>query len=70
MNGASVSASGEGRSATAAAAMKMDWKEIRIGPSRVLTNDKHARIVQRREKSPGGQGTKFTLNLALRDECR
>jgi len=59
VNGASVSASGAGRSATAA------------GPSRVLTNnDKHARIVQRREKSPGGQGTKFTLNLALRDECR
>eukprot|EP00979_Chaetoceros_neogracilis_P010235 scaffold2408_cov279-Chaetoceros_neogracile.AAC.31 len=58
----------KGPSTTVAA--KMDWKEVGIGPLRVLTDDKHARIVQRRENTPGGQGTKLILNLALRDECR
>lgn len=47
----------------------MDWKEVGIGPLRVLTDDTHARIVQRRENTPGGQGTKLILNLPLRDEC-
>ena len=68
---ASASASASGKKGSAiAAAMQMDWKEIGIGPLRVLTDDKHARIVQRRENTPGGQGTKLILNLALRDECR
>ena len=49
---------------------KMDWKEVGIGPLRVLTDQRHARIVQRRENTPGGQGTKLILNLALRDECQ
>ena len=61
-------------SATAAASLKdsgkMDWKEVGIGPLRVLTDQRHARIVQRRENTPGGQGTKLILNLALRDECQ
>ena len=48
----------------------MDWKEVGIGPLRVLTDDRHARIVQRRETTPGGQGTKLILNLPLREECR
>ena len=47
----------------------MDWKEVGIGPLRVLSNEKSARIVQRRESTPGGQGTKLILNIALRDEC-
>lgn len=52
-------------------AVKMDWKEVGIGPLRVLTSsDKHARIVQRRENTPGGQGTKLILNVALRKECK
>ena len=61
---------------TAAASLKdsgkMDWKEVGIGPLRVLTDEKskHTRIVQRRENTPGGQGTKLILNLALRDECQ
>ena len=48
---------------------KMDWKEVGIGPLRVLTDDKHTRIVQRRENTPGGQGTKLILNIPLKDEC-
>jgi hypothetical protein len=60
--------------ATAAASLKdsgkMDWKEVGIGPLRVLTHQKHARIVQRRENTPGGQGTKLILNVTLRDECQ
>ena len=47
----------------------MDWKEVGIGPLRVLSDEKSARIVQRRESTPGGQGTKLILNIALRDEC-
>ena len=49
---------------------KIDWKEVGIGPLRILTNDKHVRIVQRRETTPGGQGTKLILNIRLREECR
>jgi hypothetical protein len=49
---------------------KMDWKEVGIGPLRILTDDKHVRIVQRRENTPGGQGTKLILNIRLHDECR
>jgi hypothetical protein len=49
---------------------KIDWKEVGIGPLRILTDDKHVRIVQRRETTPGGQGTKLILNIRLREECR
>lgn len=47
---------------------KMDWKEVGIGPLRVLTDSKNARIVQRRENTPGGQGTKLILNVRLGSE--
>jgi len=56
-------------SATDASSSAMDWKEVGIGPLRVLTDDTHTRIVQRRENTPGGQGTKLILNLPLKDEC-
>lgn len=81
---------------------KMDWKEVGIGPLRILeqtgeeetkngddkdktidaadstdnktttatTEKKYSvRLVQRRESTPGGQGTKLILNLPLRSEC-
>lgn len=50
-------------------AIVMDWKEVGIGPLRILKDDKHVRIVQRRENTPGGQGTKLILNVRLREEC-
>ena len=47
------------------------WREVGIGPLRVLTdtNTSHTRVVQRRENTPGGQGTKLILNVSLKDEC-
>ena len=69
---------------------KVDWKEVGIGPLRILVssssststtsssnnnNDDEkdqtstARIVQRRESTPGGPGTKLILNVLLRKEC-
>jgi hypothetical protein len=72
---------------------KVDWKEVGIGPLRILTStsksttkpaslcedvgDKTkattssttARIVQRRESTPGGPGTKLILNVMLKKEC-
>lgn len=51
-------------------AAKKDWKEVGIGPLRVLTDGEHTRIVQRRENTPGGQGTRLILNVPLRKECR
>lgn len=73
---------------------KMEWKEVRIGPLRILErtegeeprgedggeekgdDDKDGsrgilgiRLVQRRESTPGGNGTKLILNLSLRNVC-
>lgn len=61
----------EQKSATSTA-LKMDWKEVGIGPLKILVScsDKNnARIVQRRESTPGGPGTKLILNVMLREEC-
>eukprot|EP00554_Chaetoceros_debilis_P008858 CAMPEP_0194102752 /NCGR_PEP_ID=MMETSP0150-20130528/3284_1 /TAXON_ID=122233 /ORGANISM="Chaetoceros debilis, Strain MM31A-1" /LENGTH=479 /DNA_ID=CAMNT_0038789773 /DNA_START=46 /DNA_END=1485 /DNA_ORIENTATION=+ len=52
------------------------WKEVGIGPLRILKaatstssttteKDDNVRIVQRRENTPGGQGTKLILNIRL-----
>ena len=54
---------------------KMEWKEVGIGPLRILEgesseNHHHVRLVQRRESTPGGSGTKLILNLPLRNECK
>ena len=76
---------------------KMDWKEVGIGPLRILqsksvdnVDDKtkntgddktenkentpevgmhRLRVVQRRESTPGGTGTKLILNLNLHPAC-
>ncbi|GMI18545.1 hypothetical protein TrLO_g14896 [Triparma laevis f. longispina] len=47
-----------------------EWKEMGIGPIRVLqptvdTVTTHVRLVQRRETTPGGQGTKVLLNTQI-----
>jgi NUP50 (Nucleoporin 50 kDa) len=47
---------------------KTKWREVGIGPLRVLKKD-HARIVQRRETAPGSLGTKLMVNIQLRQEC-
>mmetsp|Transcript_2098 Transcript_2098/g.3011 ORF Transcript_2098/g.3011 Transcript_2098/m.3011 type:complete len:512 (+) Transcript_2098:341-1876(+) len=57
---------------TTATALKMEWKEVGIGPLKILvsnSNKNTARIVQRRESTPGGPGTKLILNVMLREEC-
>jgi len=43
------------------------WKEVGIGPLRLLQNNttKSYRIVQRRESTPHGAGTKLILNVGL-----
>eukprot|EP00978_Attheya_sp_CCMP212_P038736 scaffold195042_cov70-Attheya_sp.AAC.1 len=44
----------------------MDWREVGIGPLRILQNEqKSRRVVQRRETTPGGPGTKLILNALL-----
>uniref|UniRef100_A0A7S1Z143 RanBD1 domain-containing protein n=1 Tax=Ditylum brightwellii TaxID=49249 RepID=A0A7S1Z143_9STRA len=50
---------------------KQQWKEVGIGPVRILTlpSASTTRVVQRRESTPGGPGTKLILNVALRKEC-
>ena len=47
---------------------KTKWREVGIGPLRVLKKD-HARIVQRRETAPGSLGTKLMVNIQLSQEC-
>jgi len=47
-----------------------EWKEVGIGPARVLvpfnsSSPIPGRLVMRRETKPGGQGTKVILNTAL-----
>ncbi|GMH96248.1 hypothetical protein TrST_g8452 [Triparma strigata] len=47
-----------------------EWKEMGIGPIRVLqppssSSTTHVRLVQRRETTPGGQGTKVLLNCTI-----
>ena len=44
------------------------WREVGIGPLRVLKKE-HARIVQRRETAPGSLGTKLMVNIQLHQEC-
>lgn len=48
-----------------------EWREIGIGPLRILQNNESCayRLVQRRENTPGGVGTKLILNLSLKAEC-
>ena len=55
---------------------KVNWKEVGIGPLKILTSNNTAtaspitaRIVQRRESTPGGPGTKLILNIMLKKEC-
>jgi len=51
---------------------KGNWKEVGIGPLRILYNptSKQYRIVQRRESTPGGAGTKLLLNINIvRKSC-
>jgi hypothetical protein len=44
----------------------MDWREVGIGPLRILQNEQNSRrVVQRRETTPGGPGTKLILNALL-----
>jgi type IV secretory pathway VirB10-like protein len=47
---------------------KTKWREVGIGPLRVLKKDR-ARVVQRRETAPGSLGTKLMVNIQLRQEC-
>lgn len=44
-----------------------NWKEVGIGPVRILHNPttKQYRVVQRRESTPGGAGTKLILNVNI-----
>jgi hypothetical protein len=47
-----------------------EWRELGIGPLRILKKDKcHTRVVQRRETQPGGAGTKLIVNVPLPKEC-
>jgi len=61
----------------------LDWREVGIGPVRILKSTKKVegeneeekgntitttRVVQRRETTPGGPGTKLILNVNLRKE--
>jgi hypothetical protein len=47
---------------------KTKWREVGIGPLRVLKKDR-TRVVQRRETAPGSLGTKLMVNVQLRQEC-
>jgi len=50
---------------------EMEWREVGIGPARLLKKSKNGssstRVVMRRETQPGGSGTKVILNLQFRD---
>jgi hypothetical protein len=49
---------------------QQDWRELGIGPLRILKKDNcHTRVVQRRETQPGGPGTKLIINVSLPKEC-
>jgi hypothetical protein len=48
---------------------RQEWRELGIGPLRILKKDKcHTRVVQRRESAPGGAGTKLLINAPLPKE--
>ncbi len=67
-----VNSSENDQNSATTAALKMEWKEVGIGPLKILiscSNKTTARIVQRRESTPGGPGTKLILNVMLRHEC-
>lgn len=50
---------------------QQDWRELGIGPLRILKKDKeHTRVVQRRESAPGGAGTKLLVNAPLIKESK
>ena len=45
---------------------RQEWREVGIGPLRILKKNKcHTRVVQRRESAPGGAGTKLLINVKL-----
>jgi hypothetical protein len=49
-------------------AVEKEWKEVGTGPVRILkhtSEEAQYRIVQRRETSPGGAGTKLILNVMV-----
>lgn len=49
---------------------QQEWRELGIGPLRILKKDEcHTRLVQRRETVPGGAGTKLIINVPLPKEC-
>lgn len=50
---------------------KQKWRELGIGPLRVLTKEgTTSRVVQRREAAHGGMGTKLLVNAALKKVSR
>lgn len=53
---------------------KPNWKEVGIGPLKVLSSKANGctthRIVQRRESTPGGPGTKLILNVVLKESVQ
>jgi len=51
-------------------ANRQEWRERGTGPLRILKNDKHTRLVHRREAAPGGAGMMLLCNVVLVRECK